>query len=310
MIRGMRRSAATLLSLLGLSAAAWAVYPFPDITKKFEFSLSGGFAAPRFKGATTYGDTWNYYFLTRVDERTTIDVVSKTAASVAAGIAYYFSPQFGVQLQAAYHDAPIETTSNFRFNWTWSPAVGNGNFSRTSEWFGAGDLRTIPVSLNFIARVGRGRFEASVAGGPSVFINTLTAETAFGYGFTKTNPPPPAPQVDQYVDALRVPLEFRERTWSRIGFNFSGGLVYKIPDTLGFSLEARYFFCPAKTLTWDFVAGQSDGLYFSGQFPILRNVPFTEDDAQGILDDFKMTGLSVNPSFFQVVAGFKIYFGN
>ena len=310
MIERMKRSGATLLCLLGLSAAVWAVYPFPDITKKFEFSLSGGFAAPRFKGATTYGDTWNYSFLTRVDEKTSIDVASKTTASLAAGFSYYFSPGFGVQLQAAYHDAPIETTSNFRFNWTWSPAVGNGNFSRTSEWFGAGDLRTIPVSLNFIARVGRGRFEASVAGGPSVFINTLTAETAFGLGIGKTTPPYPAPPEIIYVDAIRVPLEFKGLTWSQIGFNLGGGLVYKLGDALGLSVEARYFVCPAKTFTWDFVIGQYDGLYFSGEFPILRNFPFTAADAQGILDDFKMTGLSVNPSFFQIVAGLKIYFGN
>jgi hypothetical protein len=296
---------------LAAAAPGWAEYPFPDIVKKFELSLSGGLAIPRLRGSTQYADSWNHDFLTQVRERTAIEVTAGRPPSVEVGLAYFWSPNVGVQLAAGFQDADVGTAAFSEIHWTWSPQVGNGSFSRSTDWRGTGRLRTIPISLNLIVRIEGPRLGIFVSGGPTVFFSSFSAETAFGFGFTKTDPPVvPAPKVDQFVDALGVGLELVDRSWNALGANVAVGAVYRLGDSLGLTLEGRFFAGPKKIFRWDFVLGEYDGLYFSGDYPILRAVPFTAEDVTFIGDRGTMTELTVNPSFFRLAAGIKFAFGD
>jgi opacity protein-like surface antigen len=307
----MKKTAAAFVFLLGAAAASWAVYPFPDIFKKFQVSVFGGFGLAKIRGTTTYGDIWSHQWLTRVEERTSIEVASRgKALALGAAFAYYFSSNIGVEASIGTYNPNLTTTSDFGFDWTWAPAIGGGNFSKSSAWEGTGKVRSIPLSLNFVGKFRWSNFEIFFSGGPTLFFNKLTAGTTFGYGITKTETTDgPNPTTTQYIDALGVGLEIRGKTWKAFGGNAGAGVVYLLTDGLGLSLEGRYFLCPEKMLDWDFVLGKYDGLFYSQTYPILKNISFTEDDAKFIRQGAKLTSLLVSPSCFQVLLGVKIFWG-
>jgi opacity protein-like surface antigen len=312
MIEKMKKIGVMLLFFAGTAAPGWADYPFPDIFKKFEVSLFGGLAWPKIAGTTSYADVWNHLFLTRVEERTSIRTASAgSALSLGAAVSYFFGPKFGLQVLAGYASLGLETTSDIRFKWTWSPDAGGGSFAKSAAENGTGKILTIPVGLNLVARFPKGNFEAFVSGGPTMTFFKITADTVFGYGVSKTEEVSlPSPMTVQYVDALGVGLELKGKTWAQFGGKFGAGLVYKIGESLGLSLEVRYFACPAKTLAWDFVLGSYDGLFNSPTYPLLKNIPFDESDVGFVNQAGTLSGLTINPSFFQLLAGLKIFFGD
>ncbi|MBM3294456.1 MAG: hypothetical protein FJY82_08010 [Candidatus Aminicenantes bacterium] len=301
----MKRAAAGILLFVWTTALAAAVYPFPDVYKKFEFSLFGGLAPVKISAVTSYADLWNHQWLSRVEERTSIEVRSgRSRLSAGAAISYFFGPRFGIQASLCRAGADLETVSDFDFAWSWSAAVGGGNFSRAAGWDGQGRFRTIPISLDLLWRFSGRSLETSFSAGPSVFINSLSAETGFGFGFTKID----ASNV-QYVDALGVGLDFRDRTWTALGFNLGAGLDVRLGEAWSLVLEGRFYFCPAKTLSWDFVLGTYDGLFFSQTYPLLKAVPFDASDVEFIRKSGTLSDLRLNPSFLQLHLGVKFKFG-
>jgi opacity protein-like surface antigen len=302
----MKTSAATGLLLVLFSAAAWGVYPFPDVYKQYEIGLFGGFGLPRVRASSSYADVWNYLSLTRVSERTSIGLRSSGGAlSLGASIGYFFGPKFGLQAGVFRSGSDLETASDFDFQWTWSPSVGNGSFQRSAGWDGTGRLRTTVASLNLVRRFVGEKFEGFVAAGPAVFFNSATAETGFGFGFTKVDS-----GLVQHIDALGVGLEWRDKTWTKVGAGLGAGIAFKLNETLGVSLEGRYFICPAQTLDWDFVLGSYNGLFFSSSNPLMRNIPFDKSDVTFVNEGAKLANPRLTPSFFQLLAGLKVFFGD
>jgi len=302
----MKKAAVVLLVFFGVSAGAWAVYPFPDIYKKFEISLFGGPGSQGIRASTSYADSWNHLSLTSVVERTSMTVDSAASLlSMGAAVGYFFGPNIGIQAAVCRAGSDLKTASDFDFSWTWSPSVGNGSFARAVSWDGSGRVRTTAVGFNAVGRFGGERLEGFISAGPSLFLSSLTAETAFGYGVTRID----AANV-QYVDALGVGLEIRDKKWTKLGANFGAGIVYKFNEAWGVFLEGRYFICPAKILTWDLVLGTYDGLFFSDVNPIMTNVPIDQSDVDFIAEARTLSGLKVNPSFFQVLVGIKILLGD
>ncbi|MBM3310057.1 MAG: hypothetical protein FJY80_00960 [Candidatus Aminicenantes bacterium] len=302
----MKKTVAAGFLLVLISAAAWGEYPFPDVYKKYEIGLFAGTGSPRVRAASSYSDSWNYQWLTRVAERTSIDLrSSKAGLSLGAYVGFYFGPKFGLQAGVFRAGSDLETASEFDFEWSWSPAAGNGDFGRSAGWDGDGRVRTTAVCLSLVRRFSGEKFEGFVSAGPAVFFSTISAETGFGYGVTKIDP-----ALVQHIDALGVGLEWRDKAWTKAGASLGAGIAFKLHETLGFSLEGRYFACPAQTLAWDFVLGSYNGLFFSSTNPLMRNVPFDESDVTFVNEGAKLKGPRVSASFFQLLVGLKVFFGD
>jgi hypothetical protein len=72
--------------------------------------------------------------------------------------------------------------------------------------------------------------------------------------------------------------------------------------TIALTIDARYFFCGAKELDWEWQGGTYSG--FNEVF-----IDWEYDDADFKNAEDATTALKIKPSFFSIRAGIKIYFG-
>jgi len=283
-----------LLMVFVAAAASWAQY---DNVKKFELSLYGGFALTQVRGTTAYEDTWEDLILPYINEKTDITANSKNAAFFGAGLSYFFTPNFGVQLNVGYLKADVPPTADFNYNWQWNTGSTG---SKTSTWTGTGSLSTIPISLNLVGKFGQDGFAGYISGGVTLFNNSFEATSSIGYGFTYLTVI--WPYVYQNIDAIQVNMEVPKTSWMGFGGNIGAGVIIKLSDMFGLMIEARYFLCAKKDLDWNLITGNYNGLYTN-----YTNMTFSQDSANYIYDEGLLTKIQVNVSFFQITAGVKIF---
>jgi hypothetical protein len=277
-----------------------------SLAQSYEFSLFGGYALTSVKGATSYEDTWSSYYggFNPISETTFISQTSKNAPFFGASFSLFFNPSFGIQLSAGFLNADVPSVSDFTFNWR---RVSNGTqYSENFLTDGTGTLSSIPVSLNLVARFGNERFQGYVSGGPTLFLNSFEATSAFGFGIEDPYQIiiwPYLYSVDS-IDAVNVGLDIPKTSWTGFGGNIGAGFTFYVSPSIGLSLDARYYLCPAKDLPWNFQTGSYDGLLDN-----LTGFDFTQDNVDYVLglSDF-MT--KINPSFFKFTAGLTFRFGN
>jgi hypothetical protein len=290
---------------------AWA--GFEDF-HPFELTFFGGPASGPIRGGagsktgtegfSRYSDQWSYWRLKSVRETADISVRSKPAMFVGAAVEYLWRRDVGLQLQAGYLSSELATTSTVELAWAWEDGRSD---RRTSSWEGSGSLGIVPLSLDVVVRLGGPRLVGLLSAGPTIFFNSFSAGSDIVFGFTKSD----EAQTTQYVDALRVAVRTGTVRWVSLGANAGAGISFKIRPGVGLCLEAKYFLNsrPSRSIAWAPVPGRSDGLYFSDSYSILKGVEFTADDARGVVDGLRISRMSVKPSFFQVSAGIRLYFG-
>jgi len=301
-----RRWVIGLVFLVLLSAPAAAQYYFDYPTyKKFEICVFSGTSLPLIRGATTYDDRWNDRLLTFVHETTHIHIKSNLGLIFGGCFSFFFGPNFGIQLAADYMTASIPNTADFEFFWIWSDGRQP---EENVQWKGTGRLESAPLSLNLVFRGDLGRHEWFISAGPSHYKNTFSSESFFGFGISTLT----EDKSQQLVDALKIGLTIPQASWTTWGFNGGGGIHYKLSERMGLKAEIRYFFCPKKSFSWEFIKGLYDGVFFSKDYKELRNqkFPYYEDESDLVAISKNMTKLKpFNPSSVRFALGIVFSLG-
>jgi hypothetical protein len=302
----MKKQAIIALALgLGLAAASAAQPILRDAPGRppFEIGVFGGFSLSQIKGTTNYQDQWNYNLLRSVNEQTAIATNVKTGFSGSGSLAYYFSPNFGIQALFSYMKADVPNTAVSNFGWTWTDG---SSYTKTGTWPGTGSFSSMPFSLDLVGKFGGSFFEAHFSAGVTMFVNTFEQNSFFGYGVTTIRQNADSTYT-QYIDALQVGLQIPRGTLKRTAFgaNFGAGFTFNISDMIGIRADARYYYCPEQVMTWNFLLGNYDGTFFGD----IANEPFAEADVQLLQDLGKTFEMTVNPSFIQLSLGLVFRFG-
>jgi len=297
---------------LGLAGAAAAQPILRDAPGRppFEFGIFGGLSLSQIKGATNYQDQWNYNLLRSVSEQTAIATNAKKGFTGGGSVAYYFSPNFGLQALFSYMKADIPNTATCNFGWTWT--TDGINNAKTATWPGTGSFSSMPFSLNVVGKFGGGAFDVLFSAGATLFMNTFEQNSFFGYGVTTIRQNPDATYT-QFIDALKVGLQIPRGSLKRTAFgaNFGAGFTYNVSDMLGIRADARYYFCPEQVVAWNFILGNYDGVFIkeNNGGPFIKNEPFSDADVQLLRDLGKAFEMTVNPSFIQISLGLVFRFG-
>jgi hypothetical protein len=302
----MKIRAAAAILFFTLTAAVTAAPVVADDARgnKFELYLFGSFAFSHITGSTLYSASWSANYLSAVNEQTIITMYPDLGLAAGASLSYFFSPSFWVQLRAGILTARVGNTSVFNYHWTWS----SGESGSLEQGFDRlGRITTLPLSLNLAARTGTGKIQGAFSGGLTLFRNTFRADTIFGYGTTKIEPVFVDPNwvLTQYVDALPVGLRIPATSWTAVGADLGAALNLMVNDRLAIRLEARYFYCPTKTLAWNFVYGNYDGIFY----PDIKGQPFGAAEAADLARSGKTFMLPVNPSYVEGSIGVVFYLG-
>jgi opacity protein-like surface antigen len=288
-----------VLALAGLSMAQ-------SYQPQFEFSIFGGYALTNVRGATAYSDTYSSYFgyFDPINESTTIDLKSKNGLFFGGSISYFFSPSIGLQLSAGFLNSDVPNTSTVSYSR--HNTLNGQTYTDDFAFTGTGTFSSIPISLNLVARFGNDRLSGYLSGGPTLYLNSYEGVSSFGFGIYDYSAEYIYPYLylTDYVDVLQVGLEIPKTSWTGFGGNIGAGVTFNFSPSVGLTLDARYYLCPAKDLPWNFQLGDYDGLLNT-----LTGYSFTQDDVDYVLgvSDF-MT--RINPSFFKITAGISFRFGN
>ena len=288
----MRKSLLVFCALLLFSAALFAQYD----EKKIEFSLTGGYALGNLAATSAYSNTWSYYYIQSMNANTAITLANKNSFTLGANFSYFFTPNVGIQVGGAYFAPTGDITSdwNFTFNWYgYSSTSDNGSFAMTQ-----GKLTSIPIYLNLIAKYRMDPIEIFASAGPTIFFNSFEATAssifpesiyqAYWWGW------------HQWVDFFEIPIAIQKTNWTGFGFNVGGGFDIKFSPSVALTVEARYFYCAPKELSWTWTTGT----YSSFEYGYFSNFNYSDFSTEEGLT----TTLKVNPSFFSFSGGFKFYF--
>jgi len=290
--------AAALLAL-GLSGVGLAQPLLNDAPRSLplELSLFGGFSLSKLNGLTSYADQWGWNLLQSVTEGTRVTTSDKTGYTVGEELTWYITPSFGLQLLFSYAKADISSVAACTFSWTWADGT---SASRTASWPGTGTFKTMPLSLDFVGRVSSGRLDGSVSAGVTLFMSSLTQSSSFGYGITTITDNSDGTYTQQ-VDALQVGLTLPASAMKKtiVGINFGGALTWMFTDAIGVRAAARYYYCPSQILSWDFVTGTYNGVFFGD----IKNEPFDSSDIALLRQTSNTFALTIQPSFVQVTFG-------
>ena len=275
-------------SALGLSAPAAA-------EKSYELAVLGGFGLTQVDGTSVHQDSWNYYRISDVWERTAIQAQSNNAPVLGGELRRFFGPRLGIGVVFGSWKSDIDTKGDFEFRYSWADGGGD---SKSTSWTGGGSLQTQFLGVNGIACFGLGPFQGYAAAGPALVFHRLTLKSHFGGGVANYGE-----TVDQHIDALKIPLEIDGETWSAVGFNLRLGINAMLGPRLGLTLECRYVICPAKTLQWNVIPGRYDGIFYENE---IKDFVLTAEGARYVLDHQKLSAITVNPSSLQVLIGLRV----
>jgi hypothetical protein len=289
----MKRSWLAACLLLGL--AAWL--PAQDGFKRFELGLFGGYGLTRFQAGSVYSAEWSADLLQSVKEETVISVKSKNASTLGGSLAYFFTPNIGLQLSGATFSPDVTTNGSFTFRTTFA---GASEVQEDHAWTGGGTMNTTPLSLDVVGRYALGAVEVYGSAGVTLFRNSFEADNFIGWGSTFEFVW--YVWVDQYVDAFQIPIRIEKTSWTAFGGNLGAGVSFRVIPALGLFVDGRYFYCPARELGWKWQAGTYTGL--NNPYGYFTSWEITDADLAS--SQKVMTTLKVNPSFFSVTAGFKV----
>jgi opacity protein-like surface antigen len=270
--------------------------------RRLEYGLLAGFSFTRTDARSGYRDAWSHELLTSVIEETIVSPETGLAFSIRAQAAYFLGPGLGLLAELGFAAAAVPSKATHALEYTWKNG-DRGNLA--GEWPGTGRLRSAPLALNAVWRHrGRG-FSISASAGPAVFFNSFRASARAGLGiseaaFIRTDTGSGWTQtVDQHLDAVAAEIEIPIRRWTSVGFNAGLGADIGLSDRLTATVDFRFYHCRAKDVRWDWVSGTYPGRVEAGS-----SWEVTEDLAR--YAEGRMAAFHVDPSYFQIAAGFKI----
>lgn len=290
----MKKSLLVFLAVLAFSAALFAQYD----EKKMEFSIMGGYGLASLEGTSSFSYSFGSIFTDDINESTALALLNKNTFALGANFSYFFTPNIGVQFGGGFFAPKADTSAVYVFDWS-STFFGDSDHV-TGEWDVAdgAKLTSIPLYLNLIGKYSTGSFSIYGTAGPTLFINKFQADSfsvLAAYGLWGI-----------LLDYFQIPLMVPETSWTAFGFNAGAGFEVNISPSVGFLVEARYFYAPKKDFTWTWVTGTYDGIDYwaDGGGTFFKDITFTD------LSYFEglTSGLTVNPSYFTFMGGFKFYF--
>ena len=288
----MKKALLVFVALLTLTAGLFAQYGYGN-EKQIEFFVTGGYGLGSLNGTSEYADTWSAYILNPVNESDLITLQNKNSFSLGIGLTYYLSPNFGIQIGGGYFAPKADVFSDWNINWHWTSS--GETFSDAGSWDAIAEgakLTSIPLYLNLVGRYDTGTFGLYASAGPAVFFNNFSADSSSIYGDYGLL------WIFEFIDWFDIPVFIPETKWTGFGFDAGAGFDIKFSPSVAFVVDARYFYCGKKDLFWTFQPGTYSG--FNG---ILE---YTYDDLTGA--DEHIGPLSVNPSFFSITGGLKLFF--
>jgi len=291
----MRKISGMLVLIL---AAAVSLSAADAPGKSFEFSLFGGYGLTRADGKAVHEDTWSFSQLTRVWERTDIQVEGKNPFLAGVEAAVYFNSRFGIGISWSTWNTDLDGGSDLRFQYDRAGGAGD---SRQISWPDSGNVRGSAIGLNAFYRFGEGLIRGYVTAGPALFCHRLDLDAFFGGGLTdtaETDHPP--------IDAIKIPIRIDGESASSLGLNLGAGITLQLASRLGLAVEGRYFLCPELSFDWTVPGGRFDGIFYEDQ---IRDVTLSAADLRDVLTHRTLSLLKFHPSQLQVRVGLKLKVG-
>ncbi len=142
------------------------------------------------------------------------------------------------------------------------------------------------------------KFNSYLSGGYTLFKNKFNAKSDMGIAISNWRPVPPKYYMQQ-IDVAKVPITISD-SWTGHGINIGAGIYYKKTEILAVTADIRYYYCPLKDMYWFWNTGTYAGVDKSW---VTLNI---DSETAAIYED-ATTGFTVNPSFFVISVGFKIF---
>jgi hypothetical protein len=253
--------------------------------KQGEISLYAGFGHSRARGSSFYHLGWASGASPNAETNTSISASSKDAIYFGAFFSFFIDRDVGFQTGFGYLKSDVPNTAVFDLS------TVSGKAALRDSWPGTGEITAVPLCLNVAGRFGDGKFRMGVTVGVALFLNSFFADSYAGAAVIPALP-------EETFDAFRIKIAVEDKTWSALGGNFGWSGDFQLSSKLALTAEARYFFCPIKTLYWTWIPGDYAGLL--GNFPIWNFDKTSAADAES-----RTSPLSINPSFFTVSIGIK-----
>lgn len=292
----MKKPFLGLLILLAFSLAALAQNEF---LPRFELHAVGGYGLSQIKGDSIYSYKWSYELLQSVKEDTLVSMKAEGGLFLTGGASFFFHPNFGIQIGGGYFSSNVPNTGSFTFAWqsTEDPSV----ITEEATWDGDGKMTAIPLFLNIVGKFRLDRVNVFLTAGPTLYFNSFESNSYVGFGdsYTKII----EPYLYQWVDAFQIPVSIPKTTWKSFGANFGLGIDFEVSPGVAITAEGRYFLIPKENLTWQWIPGTYDSIFYDS----FTGWEYSEDD----LADYQkmMTTLVVKPSFFSFSLGIRLTFG-
>jgi len=289
----MKRFICFGLLVLGSAAAASAQYYF-DYPRFSRFE-AGAFAfgwRSMENGQTVYSDAWYDRLLIMVHEQTLISSRPSIGAGAGLSFALYFNKSLGVEVLLETSASALKTSADIAAAWTWAD---NRVIRQNASWPGTGRFSSTRISLNAVNRFSNLRRDWMVSGGLTAFRNGFSSDSWFGFGVTKMT----EDGQTQLMDILKVGLRVPKTSWWALGLDLGIGYKHKLSERIGLKAEVRIFFCPARTVSWTFVQGTYNGVFY-GQ---ILNEPFGQDSVDFVTGAGTLSPFTIKPSSLRIGLG-------
>jgi len=290
----MKKIMGGALAILVLAAGARAQM----LKRHVELKLYGGYALTSIKGAWLYSDRLSspYGVFDPISESSTVAFKPKGCAFASAGLDFFWSENFGYQLNFGFLRTGTSNTAVARLGYT--NTVLAASASKEFTWSGSGTIQSLPVSVNLMFRLGTPKFWGCVAAGPTLFHNVFEAASSVGRRALVSDGP-----GAETLDFLRIPLLIYDTPWTSLGLDFGAGFTWYLSSKVGLFCEAKYYLCPVKEFPWTILMGTYDGA--------LGNLSGVVFDQGGIDEIYRKSNFDerINPSFFQFGVGLKYILG-
>jgi opacity protein-like surface antigen len=289
----MKRFLCFVLPLLCFAPIASAQYYFdyPKYSRLEASAFAFGWQSLE-NGQTTYMDSWRDRLLLGVIERTLISSKPSPGAGAGVSFAFYFNRNLGIEMLMEASASEVKTEAEMFASWTWAD---NRLIRQTASWPGTGRFSSARISLNVAGRIPGLRRDWTASAGLTAFRNVFSSDSWFGFGISKLS----EDGQNQLIDIFKIGLRVPQTTWWALGLDLGLGVKHKLSDRIGLKAEVRAFFCPAKTVSWSFVQGIYDGVFY-GQ---LLGEPFGQDSVDIVTGAGTLSPFTVKPSSLRIGLG-------
>jgi len=256
---------------------------------RFEVGLTLGYGKPLAVGRSAYHHEWSTIRFSHIVEDGLLSLDSRAALYGGGFLSFYPFRTFGIQAGFGYLKASMTGSSTFAFT---PPSTSS---ARSERWPGDGELTSVPLCLNLVGRMGSAKVQAFASGGIALFLNSIFAGSSAGLGAAAA-----AGTADERIDAFKLPVAIEDQTWTALGANAGAGLDLRLSKRVAVSVEARYFLCPARDVTWVWTPGVYEGLGKS-----ISSLAIGAEQAR--LAGLRTEAMTIRPAFFQISAGVKFF---